>query len=924
MTNVCPKCHTNNPDSQKFCGECATPFPGIQDAIHTKTLETPTEELIRGSVFANRYEIIEELGKGGMGKVYRVEDTKVKEEVALKLIKAEIASDKKTIERFNNELRLARKIRHKNICQMFDLGEEKGTHFITMEFVPGQDLMGLIRQSGQLAVGTTINITKQICDGLTEAHKLGVVHRDLKPSNIMIDKEGNVRIMDFGIARSLETKGITGAGVMIGTPEYMSPEQAETKEVDRRSDIYSLGVILYEMVTGSVPFKGETPLGIAMKHKSEMPKDPREINAQIPEDLSRMILRCMEKDKEQRYQSTNEVKSELENIEKGIPTKERIIPERKPSTSKEITVTFGLRKLLVPTLVFIGIIIIGIVIWQLLPEEKTLVAPEKKMLVVLPFENLGDPDDEFFADGMTEEIRVKLTTIGQLGIIGRTSSILYKNNNKTIKEIGKELGVDYVLEGTIRWQKPLGGSSRIRVTPQLLKVSDGTNLWANVYEKEMNDIFLVQSDIAERVAAALDIALLDSERQSLITEPTANMEAYQYYLLGNNYFHGSYDKQDILTSIEMFEKAVELDNTFAIAYAQLSVSLSNLYWFYYDRTEETLAKAKETADLALSLNPDLSEAHWALGMYYYHCLLDYEHALEHLGIAQKNQPNNSLFITSIGMVQRRQGKFMECLANLKKAFGLDPKSYENALNSADTYSLVRLYPDAERSFDLAISISPEISRPYVYKAWLYLCWMGNTENAREVMENVPKEITHTGFFFPAWTLIDVIDGNYQKALGRLSSESSEFFETQFYFIPKAQLYAQINGLMNQTQLEKAYYDSARKILKAKILERPEDSRLHSALGIAYAGLGQKKAAILSAKKAVDLLPVSKEAYRGTFRVKDLAHVYVMVGEYDAAVEQLKFLLSIPSWMTQKLLRIDPIWDALLSHPSFKKIAEGKE
>ena len=215
MPIKCPKCQTNNPDTQSFCGDCGTPLE--VDVVHTKTLETPREELTTGSTFTGRYQIIEELGKGGMGKVYKVHDTKIKEKIALKLIKLEIAKDKNTIERFSNELKIARKIRHKNVCAMFDLGEEKGTHFITMEFVPGQDLKGLIRQSGQLAVGTTINIAKQICDGLTEAHKLGVVHRDLKSNNIMIDKEGNVRIMDFGIARSLEAKGITGTGVMIGT-----------------------------------------------------------------------------------------------------------------------------------------------------------------------------------------------------------------------------------------------------------------------------------------------------------------------------------------------------------------------------------------------------------------------------------------------------------------------------------------------------------------------------------------------------------------------------------------------------------------------------------------------------------------------------------------------------------------------------------
>jgi serine/threonine protein kinase len=246
---------------------------------------------------------------------------------------------------------------------MFDIGESKDSHYITMEFIRGEELKSLIRKMGQLSADQAISIAKQVCDGLIEAHKLGVVHRDLKPQNIMIDREGDARIMDFGIARSLEGKGITGAGVMIGTPDYMSPEQVEGKEMDQRSDIYSLGVILFEMVTGRVPFEGDTALSIAVKHKTEAPKDPREFNTQLSEDLSRVILRCLEKDKASRYQSAGEVRSKLENIQKGIPpTTERIIPERKPLTSREITVTFGLKKLFVPALVVIAVVIIGLIL----------------------------------------------------------------------------------------------------------------------------------------------------------------------------------------------------------------------------------------------------------------------------------------------------------------------------------------------------------------------------------------------------------------------------------------------------------------------------------------------------------------------------------------------------------------------------------
>src|SRR5512136_1540413 len=266
--------------------------------MDTETLKIPVKELTSGSTFAGRYQIIEELGHGGMGKVYKVQDTKIGEKIALKLIRPEAGLDKRSQERFSNELKLARKIRHKNVCQMFDLGEDQGTSYITMEYVRGEDLKQLIRKVGRLSPGQAIAIARQVCDGLEEAHKLGVIHRDLKPQNIMIDEEGRARIMDFGIARSLAGKSITGAGVLIGTPEYMSPEQVEGKDVDQRSDIYSLGVILYEMLTGRVPFSGDTPFAVGVKIKSEIPKDPRQLNPGIPDDLSCVILRCLEKDRE--------------------------------------------------------------------------------------------------------------------------------------------------------------------------------------------------------------------------------------------------------------------------------------------------------------------------------------------------------------------------------------------------------------------------------------------------------------------------------------------------------------------------------------------------------------------------------------------------------------------------------------------------
>ena len=920
----CPNCYFKNPGDSHFCNKCATPLPPGDEisASPTRTMEKTRGDLTRGTTFVSRYEIIEELEKGGMGKVYRVFDSKLEEEVALKIIKPEIASNGDSIDRFSNELKFARKVAHRNVCKMYDLGEKDGTHYITMEYVPGESLKSMIGMMGQLSAEQVVFIAKQVCEGLAEAHRSGVVHRDLKPSNIIVDREGNVRILDFGIARSLEAKNITGPGVMIGTPAYMSPEQVDAKQADRRSDIYSLGVILYEMIAGRVPFDGDTALSIALKHKTEKPLDPMEFNAQMPLELSRVILKCMEKDKVKRYQDAKELLSELGRVEDEISTAEREVPKKKPITLKSVKVTLRKRWMMIAAL-FAVVVVAGMAILYsgikrpMLPTEATL-------LVVLPFENLGPPGDEYFADGITEEITSRLAALHGLAVISRTSAKQYKKTDMTTQQIGDELGVAYVLEGAVRWDRSAEGNGRVRVTPQLIRVSDDTHLWVERYDRVIKDIFSVQSEIAEEVAKQLDLTVLEPERRALYEQPTDNLEAYDYFLKGkeHEYKGWSYsDDHEFDLAIGDLEKATELDPDFALAYVQISLIHSRMYFFGDNRTNQRLVKSRAAVDRAFELQPDLPEAQSALAFYYYWGLLDYDRAEETFKLVQKAQPNSPPEL--LGYIQRRQGKWEQSLSILENAFKLNPRHFQLAYEIGLSYQGMRNYQKAEEWFNRALSLNPKRLTPRLGKIGTYVFSKGNTEEALSLLETLPQHKL-TDYM---WLTLGRLDRNYQEVLDRLAFLSYDSFEGQHFYFHKDLTFAAVYHAMKEWSLMKTRAESASIALEKAVRENLGDPRFHAALGLAYAYLGRKAEAVQEGNHAVKMHPVSKDAAFGPCYILNLARIYTVIGEYEEAIDLLEYLLSIPSaeflWQSVSipLLRLDPQWDPLREHPKFQRLLQ---
>ena len=702
MTVKCPNCNFENLDDSRFCSKCATPLLSSEEigVSPTETLQTPITGLSRWSTFAQRYDVIEELDKGGMGKIYRVHDKKIDQEVALKLLRPEIASDQETIKRFKNELKLARNISHRNVCRMYDLGEEGYTYYITMEYISGENLKSLIRRTEKLTIGKAIAIAKQACDGLAEAHRLGVIHRDLKPGNIMIDNEGNACILDFGIARSLRTKGMTGAGILIGTPEYMSPEQVDGKEVGQSSDIYSLGIILYEMVTGKVPFKGDTPISVAVKHKTEKPEEPREINPQISEDFNRVILKCLDKDKNKRYQSADELFADLSKIERDITATKAIVTQKKQKAKKPAEIRW-IRSLLTGAAIGIVLTAIFSVIGsffesKLYGEYKPWIGIDS--IAVLPLKNLtGNSRMDYFADRLTEGLIDEMTKTGLMQHVTPVTSVIqYKAAPKRVADIARELKVEAVVEGSI-----LADRKQMQVSVKLLDAKKERLLWDSSYRRDMRDELDVQIELVKFITQEIITSISDKELSFLYRAYLPyKVSAMELCKKGRYLWHRDLNGEGKLMSNWYFEFARQADPNCALAYSGLADNYM-LYGRYpvakklamkalemdnnLAETWTSIARARMGADgdwdgaeiafkRALSFDPDYMTARLWYGQ-----LLAYsarfKEAIEQVNQALQLNPFSLTVNIELGRILCYAGKHDQAMDVLEKTIKIYPDSY---------------------------------------------------------------------------------------------------------------------------------------------------------------------------------------------------------------------------------------------------------
>lgn len=698
---VCPDCHAVAPDGALQCGSCGS---GFGEAGQTRTFAAFAPGggsgllFAPGSDFGPRYRIETLLGEGGMGRVYKAYDKDLNRTVAIKLVRSEFATDPHSIARFKQELLLASRISHKNILRIHDLGDVDGAKFISMTYVEGEDLHDLMQREGKLSAARAIAMARQLCGALDAAHAENVVHRDLKPRNILVDKAGNLYISDFGLARSLgdEATRMTQTGMLVGTPRYMSPEQVEGQPADHRSDLYSLGIILYEMVTGDMPFRANSTLEIMYQRVHGIPKDPREVCPEVPAELACVIMRCLQKDVSLRYQSAREI---LNDLDTGQVTKTIAIATKRSRFPRRpiVFATVGM------ALLAAGLLVSPSVRRYVATRESSQrkAAMAGKYIAVLPLRPLGDTDAlKYQAEGIGDALSAKLFHMKDLHLAS-PSAVQRANLNAPLDKVARSLGVNLLVYGTLQ-ASPDG--KRLVSIVKLEDVAANRLLWTEEFSESSQELLPLEDRIFNKLVGALEYKLNNEEMAGGLAHPTENTAAYDVYLRGRSLMRGQRDEKNISTAMNLYNEAIQKDPGFAEAYA--AVADASMYMFDIKKDGMWLEKALGAANQATRINPNLPEAHIALGSAY-----------------------------------RVSGKSNEAISEFKQALRLAPNSDEAYRRLASTYARADKRDEAIEAYRKAIAVNPYFWENYNQLGAAYIR-MGETdlalENFRKVTSMEPE------------------------------------------------------------------------------------------------------------------------------------------------------------------------------------------
>jgi serine/threonine-protein kinase len=862
-----------------------------------------------------------------MATVFLAHDLRHDRPVALKVLHPELAATLGP-ERFLREIKLAARLQHPHILTVHDSGETAGQLWFTMPFVEGESLRDRLRREPQLPVEVALRIGTDAARALQYAHDHGVIHRDIKPENLLLTKDGSTLVADFGIARALSAGDdrLTETGLSVGTPTYMSPEQAAgDRHIDARTDVYSLGTVLYEMLAGEPPFTGATAQTVIAKRLSGEAPRLRHARPSVPESVEQAVSRALAPLAADRFASAAEFARGLQftaTTPAGTPT------------IRSGTAHGRARRRLPVAAMALGLgILLGLGVLFAWRRGRSPVGDVggAKVLAVLPFENLGDSAQAYFADGVSDEVRGKLSQLRGLAVIARASSNEYRRTSKPPQQIAHELGAEYLLTATVRWDKHPDGTSRVRVSPELVRVEPGTaprTKWQQGFDAALTDVFQVQADIAGQVAQALNVALGDSVWQQLAEKPTQNLTAYDAFLRGEAASHGmaAQDPPSLRQAIVGYEQAVALDSMFAAAWAQLSRAHSRLYVVGAPTPVEGNA-ARAAAERALALAPHRPEGRLALGEYYSNVRQDNARAFEEFEQGRRLAPEDAELLSAAVLSEEGLGRWEAALAHLRQAQSLDPRSVNTAASLASALLWLRRYPEALAAGDRSLALAPTNLDALETRAMVSLA-QGDLVGAQAVVGAVPREVDPgalVAYLAYYWDLFWILDDAQQQLLLHLPPEPFDDNRAS-WAICLAQTYA----VRGDQARARAYADSARAAYELELMATPEDAQLHVLHGLSLAYLGQKVPAIREGERGVALLPITENANNGgaqglgggLYIQHQLVRIYILVGEPEKALDKLEPLLKLPYYLSPGWLKIDPTFAPLRGNPRFERLVNG--
>jgi serine/threonine protein kinase/tetratricopeptide (TPR) repeat protein len=899
--------------------------PAFEEAPELLTNDRPGA--LVGEVVGH-YRIESLIGVGGMGEVYLARDDRLGRKVALKLLPEHLTTDEAQLGRLEHEARTASALNHPNILTVHEIGVDGRRHFIATEFIEGETLRAVLAR-GKLELREAVNIAIQVGSALAAAHKSGVLHRDIKPENIMLRPDAYVKVLDFGIAKLSEQKEMPSqvetrvnagfqTGLIFGTPHYMSPEQARGQTVDARTDIWSFGILLFEMLAGTRPFKGKTPrecIGAVLKREPSLLALKAQ---QVPARIEQIVRKALRKNKQERYQSVEEMLTDLRRFQESrAPT----VSDRKPQP-KLIVLAASVAAVLV--LVVAVLYLRGM---QTVTNLSVRNAPgigfaiPEKSIAVLPFENLSEEKaNAFFADGVQDDILTKLAKVTDLKVISRTSAMQYRGK-QNLRQIGSALGVSHVLEGTVR-----RSNGKVRINAQLVDTRTDTHVWAEEYERNLSEVFAIQSEIAQKVAQLLQVKMSEDEKLAIERAPTTDITAFDFYTRAKD-LHLTMSLSatatvDLLRAADLLNEAVARDPSFFQAHCLLAHTHDLLYYFGVDHTPARLALAEAAIETAFRLRPDSGEAHLARAENVYRGYLDYDGALADLEVAGHTLPNDPRLYELKGYIERRQGRWEEATRDLEHAIDLDPRDAFMVRRMAWQYLFLRRYADEKSVLERALVIDPDDVTTKVWRAAVELDWKADTQPLHQIIESIR---TTNPPALPAiserWLICALAERDVIGAKDALiaagennppSSDDAVQFSRLF-------LEAVIARMAKDDSKARSAFTAARTEQEKIVRGQPNYGPPLCVLGLIDAGLGRKEDALREARRAVELMPVKKDAIIGALMIEYSAMIAGWVGERDLACEQLAAAVRFPGSLSYGQLKLSPFWDPLRGDPRFEKI-----